>query len=407
MYIKRNIEDIIVKNPTNSPIIMVCGQRQVGKSTMLMHLKENDRKYVSFDNLAIKRLAIEDPYLFIETYGLPILIDEFQKAPNILSALKDIVDTKSYNGVDTNGLIWLTGSQKFNMMKNISESLAGRVSVFEMSGLSQREKNGYENELISFNVNDLKNRKFVYSDTLEIYKKIFEGGMPKPYVQNIDREKYYSDYISTYIERDVRELSQVGKLNEFYNFVVFLAARTGQELKYDEIAKQIGVSAPTVKTWISILEASGIIFLLKPYSSSVSKRLVKTPKLYFMDTGLVAHLTRWPNAEVLMNGNMAGAILETYVVTEIVKSYLNSGKSLNNLFYYRDFDQKEIDLLYIDSNSITPIEIKKNIDPYKPDKNFGLVNKFGLNVNPGLVFCMVKEITPINRNCFLIPISIL
>ena len=407
MYIKRNIEDIIVKNPTNSPIIMVCGQRQVGKSTMLMHLKENDRKYVSFDNLAIKRLATEDPYLFIETYGLPILIDEFQKAPNILSALKDIVDTKSYNGVDTNGLIWLTGSQKFNMMKNISESLAGRVSVFEMSGLSQREKNGYENELISFNVNDLKNRKFVYSDTLEIYKKIFEGGMPKPYVQNIDREKYYSDYISTYIERDVRELSQVGKLNEFYNFVVFLAARTGQELKYDEIAKQIGVSAPTVKTWISILEASGIIFLLKPYSSSVSKRLVKTPKLYFMDTGLAAHLTRWPNAEVLMNGNMAGAILETYVVTEIVKSYLNSGKSLNNLFYYRDFDQKEIDLLYIDSNSITPIEIKKNIDPYKPDKNFGLVNKFGLNVNPGLVFCMVKEITPINRNCFLIPISIL
>ena len=407
MYIKRNIEDIIVKNPTNSPIIMVCGQRQVGKCTMLMHLKENDRKYVSFDNLAIKRLATEDPYLFIETYGLPILIDEFQKEPNILSALKDIVDTKSYNGVDTNGIIWLTGSQKFNMMKNISESLAGRVSVFEMSGLSQREKSGYENELISFNVNDLKNRKFVYSDTLEIYKKIFEGGMPKPYVQNIDREKYYSDYISTYIERDVRELSQVGKLNEFYNFVVFLAARTGQELKYDEIAKQIGVSAPTVKTWISILEASGIIFLLKPYSSSVSKRLVKTPKLYFMDTGLVAHLTRWPNAETLMNGNMAGAILETYVVTEIVKSYLNSGKSLNNLFYYRDFDQKEIDLLYIDSNSITPIEIKKNIDPYKPDKNFNLVNKFGLNINPGLVFCMVKEITPINRNCFLIPISIL
>lgn len=200
---------------------------------------------------------------------------------------------------------------------------------------------------------------------------------------------------------------QVGNLNEFYNFVVFLAARTGQELKYDEIAKQIGASAPTVKTWISILEASGIIFLLKPYSSSVSKRLVKTPKLYFMDTGVVAHLTRWPNAEVLMNGNMAGSILETYVVTEIVKSYLNSGKSLNNLFYYRDFDQKEIDLLYIDSNSITPIEIKKNIDPYKPDKNFSLVNKFGLNVKPGLVFCMVKEITPINRNCFLIPISIL
>lgn len=407
MYIKRNIEDIIVKNPTNSPIIMVCGQRQVGKSTMLMHLKENDRKYVSFDNPSIKRLAIEDPYLFIETYGLPILIDEFQKAPNILSALKDIVDTKSYNGVDTNGLIWLTGSQKFNMMKNISESLAGRVSVFEMSGLSQREKNGYENELISFNVNDLKNRKYVYNDTLEIYEKIFEGGMPKPYVQNIDREKYYSDYISTYLERDVRELSQIGKLNEFYNFIVFLAARTGQELKYDEISKQIGVSSPTIKNWISILEASGIIFLLKPYSSSVSKRLVKTPKLYFMDTGLAVHLTRWPNAEVLMNGNMAGAILETYVVTEIVKSYLNSGKPLNNLFYYRDFDQKEIDLLYVDGNSITPIEIKKNIDPYKPDKNFGLVNKFGLTVNPGLVFCMVKEITPINRNCFLIPISIL
>ena len=231
--------------------------------------------------------------------------------------------------------------------------------------------------------------------------------MPKPYVQNIDREKYYSDYIATYLERDVRELSQVGKINEFYNFIVFLAARTGQELKYDEISKQIGVSAPTIKSWISILEASGIIFLLKPYFSSVSKRMVKTPKLYFMDTGLAAHLTRWPNAEVLMNGNMAGAILETYVVTEIVKSFLNSGKNLNSLYYYRDFDQKEIDLLYVDSTSITPIEIKKNIDPYKPDKHFGLVNKFNLNVNPGLVFCMVKEITPINRNCYLIPISIL
>ena len=407
MYIKRIIGDTILQANKDYPIIMVCGQRQVGKSTMLNHIKEEKRRYVSFDDRAARRLAETDPSLFFETYGYPILIDEFQKVPSILESIKDIVDKLGYEGKDTNGLFWLTGSQKFKMMEGVSESLAGRVAIFEMSSLSLQEIEGRNNGIFSPELSNLKNRSFEYKDVNKIYQYIFKGGMPKINASNINRDKYYSDYVNTYLERDVKELSQVGKLNEFYDFLVYIAARTAQEIKYDDISKHIGVSAPTIKSWITILERSGIIFILRPYYSSITDRLVKTPKLYFMDTGLAAYLCRWPNAETLQNGHMDGAFMETYVISEIVKSYYNSGTPINNIYYYRDIDQKEIDLLIVGADSIYPIEIKKSKDPSKPDKNFNVLEKFGLDVKPGLVICMNDEILPINRKCYLVPISLI
>ena len=352
-------------------------------------------------------LAETDPSLFFETYGYPILIDEFQKVPSILETIKDIVDKLGYEGKNNNGLFWLTGSQKFKMMKGISESLAGRVAIFEMSSLSQREIEGKDANLFNPDLEVIKKQSFEYKDVNEIYRRVFDGGMPKIIASKINREKYYSDYINTYLERDIKELSAVGKLNEFYDFLVFMAARTAQELKYDEISKQVGVSAPTIKSWVSILERSGIIFILHPYYSKITDRLVKTPKVYFMDTGLAAYLCRWPNAETLQNGNMDGAFFETFVISEIVKSYYNSGKPIDNLYYYRDIDKKEIDLLIVGANCIYPIEIKKNKEPNKPDTNLSALDKFNMEIKPELVICMSEEVIPYNRKCYLVPVSLI
>ena len=406
-YIKRTMEKQILVASENYPVVMVCGQRQVGKSTMLNHIKESNSRYVSLDDRNARRLAHEDPDLFFDVYGYPIIIDEFQKEPMLLEKIKDIVDKLSYEGKENNGLFWLTGSQKFKMMKNVTESLAGRVAVFELAGLSQSEIKGIEGELFNPDISYLLNKKYDSYIINDIYDKIFLGGMPKIHTSSIDREKYYSDYINTYLERDIRDLEQVGKLNEFYEFLVYMAARTSQELHYDDIAKTIGVSAPTAKSWVTILERSGIIFILRPYYNKVTDRLVKTPKVYFMDTGLASYLCRWPNANTLSNGNMDGAFLETYVVTEIVKTYLNAGKPINNLYYYRDIDKKEIDLLIVDAENIFPIEIKKNKTPNHPDKNFAALEKFKLNIKPGLIFCLTEEIMPYNKKCWYIPISVI
>ena len=403
MYIKRNIEKTVLNLSKNYPVVMVCGQRQVGKSTMLNAIK-GDRKYVTFDDLKAKNLAKTDPELFFDTYGYPILIDEFQKEPSILEEIKRIVDFKALNGEDTNGLFWLTGSQKFKMMKNISESLAGRVAVLDMSSLSMSELDEKDKGIFSPKLDDLKTRDYSKKDIHQVFEMVFKGGMPKVNTSDINRERYYMDYVNTFLERDIKDLSQVGKLDEFYQFLVYVAAHTAQEIKYDSISKEIGVSAPTIKEWITILERSGIIFILHPYYSKVTDRLVKTPKMYFLDTGLAAYLTSWSSSETLENGAASGAFFETFVVSEIVKSYYNAGKPLN-LFYYRDIDQKEIDLLIVEDNTIFPIEIKKNKNPGDAGKNLNVLNKFKLSVAPMIVICMSDEIVPLNRNVYLCPIT--
>ena len=406
-YISRAMESSVLKASTQYPVVMVCGQRQTGKSTMLRHLAEPDRVYVSFDKLETRRLAENDPSLFFETYGHKLLIDEFQRVPSILMTIKDIVDNAAYKGEDPNGMFWLTGSQKFVMMKNVSESLAGRVAVFTLLPLSQREIDGMESEPFNPEIDALKKKNSREKTLKSTFEQIFRGGMPKLISdRTLDRDLYFSSYMDTYIERDVSALEQVGKLDEFRTLVTYLAANTAQELKYDSIAKEIGVSAPTVKQWITILERSGIIYILKPYYNNFNKRLVKTPKCYFIDTGLAAYLTRWPTYETLMNGNASGAFFETFVVSEILKSYYNSGKE-PNIYYYRDTEKKEIDLLLLGADWICPVEIKKSKTPSEADKNFHVLEKTGLKVMPGLILCMADELFPVKRDLWLCPVSLI
>ena len=390
------------------PVVMVCGQRQVGKSTMLNHIKEPERRYVTLDDGNARRLAANDPALFFETYGYPLLIDEFQRVPSILLEMKRIVDEKALKGEDNSGMFWLTGSQKFQMMQGVSESLAGRIAIFDMSSLSAAEIEERPAALFRPDLNSIRERlrHSRKKDIHQIYEEIFRGGMPKLRSTDMERDRFYMDYINTYIERDIKDLGQVGKLNEFYDFLVFMAARTGQELKYEEIASAVGVSAPTAKSWVTILERSGIIFILRPYYSNITKRLVKTPKFYFMDTGLAAYLCRWPNAETLENGAMDGAFFETYAVSEIVKSYFNAGRPVD-LFYYRDVDKKEIDLLFVEGDKLYPVEIKKGKMPQKPDKNFSALSQFKLQVEPGIILCMSDELIPYNRESWYCPVSVL
>ncbi len=406
MYIQRHLESQVKEASEFYPIVMVCGQRQVGKSTMLYHIKEEGRRYVTLDDGNARRLAEKDPQLFFETYGFPLLIDEFQRVPSILLEMKRIVDQKALEGENSNGMYWLTGSQKFKMMKDVSESLAGRVAVFDMSGLSAAERDGRKGRTFHPSLECLRERvqEICHKNVHEIYERIFEGSMPKLIAERVDRERFYTDYINTYLERDIKELALVGKLGEFYDFLVFMAARTSMELKYSEIARAIGISAPTAKEWVSILERSGIIFILRPYYNNITNRLVKTPKMYFMDTGLAAYLCRWPNAETLEKGAMDGAFFETYVVSEIVKSYYNAGKR-PDLYYYRDIDGREIDLLLVEGNKMYPMEIKKAKAPDHADKNFRVLDRLKMEVQPGIILCMADELLPFNRKTWYFPVS--
>ncbi len=406
-YIKRQMEKTIHELSEQFPVVMVCGQRQTGKSTMLRHIASDDRKYITFDDMAARNLAKKDPKLFFETYGTKLIIDEFQRVPEILLEIKRIIDEKTYSGEDANGLFWLSGSQKFAMMKNLSETLVGRVAVLTLLPLSANEINGVEDDCFSPHLDSLRKKIRSNVTQKEVYEMIFRGGLPKIVAtSNINRNIYYSSYMNAYIERDISMLEQVGKLEEFRNFVIYLAANTAQELKYDSAAKAVGVSAPTIKEWVSILERSGIIYILRPFNNGAAKRISRIPKCYFLDTGLASYLTSWPTAETLMNGASSGAFFETFVVSEILKGYYNKGEE-PNLYYYRDKDQKEIDLLIVEGDEIYPIEIKKNKYPSEPDKNFSVLKHFNLKVMPGIVICLADELTPYNRNCWLCPVTLI
>ncbi len=433
MYIKRQLEASILEASKCYPVVMVCGQRQVGKSTMLNHIREESgepahlecashmgrptsrdklgtisRRYVTLDDGNARRLAETDPALFFETYGYPLLIDEFQRVPSILLEMKRIVDQKDLDGEDNSGMFWLTGSQKFKMMEDVSDSLAGRVAVFDMSSLSTAEIEGRSVGEFSPELDDIRERLTTAKtkDVHQVYQDIFRGGMPKLCTTEMNRDRFYMDYVNTYLERDVNSLAHVGQIGLFYDFLVYMASRTGQELKYDDISNILGISSPTAKAWVSILERSGIIFILRPYHSNLTKRLVKTPKVYFMDTGLAAYLCRWPSAETLECGAMDGAFFETYVISEIVKSYYNAGKPAD-IYYYRDVDKKEIDLLIVNGDKIYPIEIKKGKAPNRPDKNFDVLKNLNLKVQPGIILCMSDELIPYNRETWYCPVRVL
>ncbi len=402
-YITRNLEKIVLQVSDEYPVVLVTGPRQVGKTTMLQKLMEGtERKYVSLDDLNERNLAKTDPELFLQLHKPPVLIDEVQYAPELFTYIKIHVD-KTHKP----GSFWLTGSQAFKLMRGVQESLAGRIAVLSLTSLSQAEICGGKMEPFIVDLKALSERSEQRkpADTQEIFARIFKGSMPALVSgQNSNSQIFYSSYLSTYIERDVRDLSDSIDSLKFLNFITAAAARTGQMLNISDIASDADINQKQVKNWLGILETLGIIFYLHPYSNNMLKRLVKTPKLYFYDTGLVCYLTKWSSPETLERGAMNGAILENYVVAEIRKTYLNCGKE-PFMYYYRDKDANEIDIVLEHDGVLNPIEIKKSSNPgSRLTSVFHLLDKSSVPRSKGAVLCMKPELSAIDRENYIVPI---
>lgn len=402
-YIARNLEKVVLEVTKEYPVVLVTGPRQVGKTTMLQKLMEGtDRNYVSLDDLNERNLAKTDPEMFLQLHKPPILIDEVQYAPELFVYIKIHVD-KYHNAGD----FWLTGSQVFKLMSGIQESLAGRVAVLSLTSLSQAEICGGEMQPFTLDIEELSARRKerTEADTGVIFDRIFRGSMPAIVSEkNSNSQIFYSSYLTTYIERDVREVSDAIDSLKFLHFITAVAARCGQILNIAEIARDADINQKQAKNWLGVLETLGLIFYLHPYSNNMLKRLVKTPKLYFYDTGLVCYLTKWSSAETLQSGAMNGAILENYVVAEIRKTYLNCGKD-PYMYYYRDKDAREIDIILEHDGVLNPIEIKKSANPGSElIKVFKLLDKSSAKRSKGAVVCMKPELSAIDRENYIIPV---
>lgn len=403
-YIKRTLEDKIIAISNEYSCLLLIGPRQVGKSTMLEHLMEGtERAKVSLDNMEDRKLAQSDPYLFLELHPAPVLIDEVQYAPELFSYIKIKVD----NGADP-GSYWLTVSQSFRLMELAQESLAGRTAIIHMSALSQSELYG-NSETIPFAVSldslNIRKANLTKASPTEMYERIWHGAMPGHRSgRYTDRDVFYSSYIQSYIDRDVSDMiSGVDKL-VFADFIRAAACRAGQMLNVHDIAMDVGVSDDTAKRWLQVLEKSEIIFYLRPYSNNLLTRTIKTPKMYFFDTGLVAYLTKYSSPEILMNGAINGAILENYTVAEIRKTYFNCAKDFI-MHFYRDKDCNEIDMVIESDGELHPIEIKKSISPSeKIISAFKVIDKASTPRGTGAILCLREELSAINRKCFMIPI---
>ena len=402
-YITRNLEHVVQQVSTEYPVVLVTGPRQVGKTTMLKKLMEGtNRGYVTLDDLNERQLAKTDPELFLQLHKPPVLIDEVQYAPELFTYIKIHAD-KTHEA----GAFWLTGSQVFKLMQGVQESLAGRVAVLSLTSLSQAELAGGEMSPFVVELDALAARKACRekTDAKGIFERIFRGSMPAIVSgANSNSPIFYSSYLTTYIQRDVKELSDAIDSLKFLRFITAVAARCGQMCNIAEIARDADINQSQAKNWLGILEALGIIFYLHPYSNNLLKRLVKTPKLYFYDTGLVCYLTKWSGAETLESGAMNGAILENYVVSEIKKTYLNCGIE-PYLYYYRDKDAKEIDIVLEHDGMLNPIEIKKTANPgTELTKVFHLLDKSSTPRSKGAVICMKPELSAIDKDNYIIPI---
>lgn len=402
MYIRRAMEGRLEDLAEHFPVVLVCGARQVGKTTLLKELNKkraNTMNYVTLDYPNIRALAKSDPELFLQQYESPLIIDEIQYAPELLSYIKIRVDN-----INEPGQYFLTGSQMFYMMKNVSETLAGRVGILSMYSMSRNEIEGRGN--IPF----LPENKFSNStDTItKVFDSIYRGSMPKM-VSDTDLmpEDFYGAYMQTYIERDIRDLITIKDEIKFLNFMGCIAARTSQEVNLTDIGKDVGIDKNTAESWLSILVTSGLVYLLRPFSGNTIKRIIKRPKLYFMDTGLACYLSLWNNPRALELSAMAGAMFETYVISEIIKSYSNQGIDVRSrLFYYRDNNGKEVDLLILDNGTLYPVEVKKSAEPSKDAiKNFDVVSSLGHNVGKGAVICMTPMPIPLDKDNLLVPLG--
>ena len=404
VYIHRTLEQKIMDISRDYSCLLLIGPRQVGKTTMLEHLMEGSgRQKVTLDDVENRRLAQSDPALFLEMHPAPVLIDEVQYAPQLFSYIKINVD----NGAAP-GSYWLTGSQAFQLMELAQESLAGRTAIVHMSALSQSELYGDgTTEPLSLKLENLNRRKEHLSscNSMEMFERIWNGGMPGHRSGRFtDRDVFYSSYIQTYINRDVSDMIPgVDKLL-FADFIRAAACRVGQMLNTHDIAQDVGVSDDTAKRWLQVLEKSEVVFYLRPYSNNLLKRTVKTPKMYFFDTGLAAYLTKYSNPEILMNGAINGAILENYTVAEIRKTWLNSAKECL-LHYYRDKDTNEIDMVIEADGELHPLEIKKSTNPgTELASAFKVLDKGSVPRGAGAILCLREEISAIDRNTFILPI---
>ena len=409
MYITRHMEKPVMELNEQYPVLLLTGPRQVGKTTMLEHLIEVEgkgRKKVSLDDLTLRELAKTDPKMFFQLYQPPLLIDEVQYAPELFPYIKIMVDERHQPGD-----FWLTGSQLFKMKEGVQESLAGRVALLHLSPLSQSEimkrppepPFSLELPLLSERQNG---RQML--NTPEVFQRIHQGGMPALVTGTYSNASiFYSSYIDTYMERDVRRLSNDIDSLKFLRFLRSVAARTSQQVNYKGIADDAEIDQTTAKNWLHVLEALGIIFLLEPYSNNVLKRTVSTPKLYFYDSGIVCYLTRWSSPETAMEGAMSGALLENYTVAEIIKTYQNAGQE-PFLYYYRDKDAREIDLILERDGKLFPIEIKKMASPPKKlTKVFDLIDKSPLQRGTGAILCMADQLGAFDQNNLIVPISLI
>ena len=420
MYsIKRNIENILKERASTNKAILLTGPRQVGKSTLINHLFKDANK-VTFDDDLLLAQATEDPQMFLYNNPCPLIIDEVQKCPTIFNRLKIVLDN-----TEEMSNFYLTGSQKLQLIEGISESLAGRVSVIELDGLSMREIYN-----ISFNKHFVPTKDYINErekcliDYKDVWTKIHRGFYPELY-SNKKKEwiDFYQSYVKTYLERDVNKIIKVKNHLTFVKFMTSVAARTGQVLNYKSISAEVGVSEVTVKEWISILEKSGIVYILKPYTPSVLSRAIKSPKLYFRDTGLACYLTRWLTPETLKNGAMSGAMFETFVINEILKSYSNEGLDYDfNVSYYKSKDKikknvdgkeiaidGEIDLIISENGILYPIEIKMTANPKaEMTSEFDVLDKVKESKRGmGVIICMYDKKIYLRENLVVLPINFL
>lgn len=405
MYIRRTLDQHFREAADHFPVMLVTGVRQVGKTTFLREIAGVGRTYLSLDDPRLVELARSDPAQFMQRYPGPVIIDEIQYAPGLLPYIKMAVD-----GEGRPGRFWLTGSQQFHLMRDVAESLAGRVGIMHLLGLSRREQDGSVDGHGPFlPTPEALGRRLADATALplpELYRRIWRGAYPAlTRDPGLDRDLYFSSYVQTYLQRDIRDLARVGDETAFLRFVRACAARTAQLLNVADLARDADVAPNTAKHWLSVLEASGIVYLLQPYHTNITKRLVKTPKLYFLDTGLCCWLTGWTSPEALEAGAVSGAMLETWILVEILKSWWHRGKSAP-FFFYRDKDQKEIDLLIVQDDVIHPLEFKKSATPGRDSvRHFGTLARLDRPIGPGGVICLAESSLPLADGVVTIPVG--
>lgn len=402
--ISRQMQSLVTRLVKQFPAILVTGARQVGKSTLLQYIGQ-DYQYITFDDPMLLQQAKDESRLFFLNHQGKLILDEVQYVPEIFSLLKLEIDRKQKNG-----LFLLSGSQAFELMQNVSETLAGRIAILKLQGLSLREILG-----VSFNQPFVPNNDYLFAREEElkspenVWQLIHKGDMPRLYAQETDWEIYYRSYVTTYIERDVRQLTNIASTTDFTRFMVSIASRSGELLNYSNIAQEVGVSNETIKRWVAILQTSGIIYLLQPYHNNHLKRAIKTPKVYFLDTGLMAYLTKWLTPETISSGAKSGQFFETFVVSQVIKSFNNQGIE-PPLYFYRDTNQKEIDLIIEYDRTLYPVEIKVTASPNKKmAKSFDLLSPLSpeWTLGQGVIINQYPTKLYLSENLVALPLSYL